>query len=178
MRIIFDNRMNICKKNNGSIIEIGEAGVETFKGSPLDTLAREICQNSLDAKLNNEFPVTVEFEEFKLSIRQLNSSHELVDAFNKSIDFWNRLDDKKTVEFFKNALKIMEEDEISVLRVSDFNTTGLTGSNQEYGTAWYNLVKSSGVSDKGGASGGSYGIGKSAPYVCSKLRTIYYSTLF
>ena len=66
MRIIFDNRMNICKKNNGSIIEIGEAGVETFKGSPLDTLAREICQNSLDAKLNNELPVGVEFEEFKL----------------------------------------------------------------------------------------------------------------
>ena len=65
-----------------------------------------------------------------------------MDVFNSSIDFWNRLNHKKTVESFKNALKIMEDNEISVLRASDFNTTGLTGSNQEYGTSWYNLVKS------------------------------------
>lgn len=165
------------KNNNGPITGIGEAGVETFKGSPFDSLAREICQNSLDAKLNNNEPVVVEFSEFKLSRNKLNSVDQLMDAFIRSIDFWKGLNDRKTVEFFKNAIQIIDKEEITVLRVSDFNTTGLTGSNQEYGTAWYNLVKSSGVSDKGGASGGSYGIGKSAPYACSNLRTIYYSTL-
>ena len=41
----------------------------------------------------------------------------------------------------------------------------------------FRSVKSSGVSQKGGSSGGSYGIGKSAPFACTDLRTIYYSTL-
>lgn len=67
--------------------------------------------------------------------------------------------------------------QIPVLRISDFNTTGLTGSDKEYNTPWQNLVKASGVSDKDGASGGSFGIGKSAPFACSDLRTVFYSTL-
>ena len=63
-----------------------------------------------------------------------------------------------------------------VLRISDFNTIGLTGSAQDYNTPWQNLVKSSGVSDKGDGSGGSFGIGKSAPFACSSLRTVFYAT--
>ncbi|NMA49673.1 MAG: hypothetical protein GX947_07890, partial [Tissierellia bacterium] len=165
------------KNNNGPITGIGEAGVETFKGSPFNSLAREICQNSLDARLNNGQPVLVEFHQFKIPQEQLMSADELIDAFKRSRDFWKKLNNKKTVEFFEKALDVVNSNEIPVLRISDFNTTGLTGSNQEYGTAWYNLVKSSGVSDKGGSSGGSFGIGKSAPYACSDLRTIYYSTL-
>ena len=39
------------------------AAIETFKGSELiDNLAREICQNSLDAKLNDTLPVIVRFD--------------------------------------------------------------------------------------------------------------------
>lgn len=165
------------KNNNGPITGIGEAGVETFKGSPFNSLAREICQNSLDARLDNGQPVIVEFNEFKMPIEQLKSADELKDAFLRSKDFWKKLNNKKTVDFFEKALDIINSNQVSVLRISDFNTTGLTGSDQDYGTAWYNLVKSSGVSDKGGSSGGSFGIGKSAPYACSNLRTIYYSTL-
>lgn len=165
------------KNNNGPITGIGEAGVETFKGSPFNSLAREICQNSLDARLDNGQPVVVEFNEFKMPIEQLKSADELKDAFFRSKDFWQKLNNRKTVDFFEKALDIVNSNQVSVLRISDFNTTGLTGSDQEYGTAWYNLVKSSGVSDKGGSSGGSFGIGKSAPYACSNLRTIYYSTL-
>jgi hypothetical protein len=32
------------------------------------------------------------------------------------------------------------------------------------------------VSDKAGSSGGSFGIGKSAPFACSDLRTVFYAT--
>ena len=38
------------------------------------------------------------------------------------------------------------------------------------------LTKSSGASDKSGSHGGSFGIGKFAPYACSSLRTVFYST--
>ena len=36
--------------NFGTLNGIGEAGIETFKGAPYRSLAREICQNSLDAR--------------------------------------------------------------------------------------------------------------------------------
>ena len=45
------------------------AGIETFKGTELiDNLAREICQNSLDAKQSSEQPVIVAFslKEFEI----------------------------------------------------------------------------------------------------------------
>ena len=58
-----------------------------------------------------------------------------------------------------------------MLRISDFNTTGLKGSD------WDNLVNSSGASEKAEGKGGSFGIGKNAPFACSEFRTIFYSTL-
>lgn len=62
------------------------------------------------------------------------------------------------------------------MRISDFNTTGLLGSAEEYNSPWTNLTKSSGASDKVGSQGGSFGIGKFAPFACSDLRTVFYST--
>lgn len=43
---------NFPGNNFGTLSGIGEAGIETFKGSPCRSLAREICQNSLDARLD------------------------------------------------------------------------------------------------------------------------------
>lgn len=60
-----------------------------------------------------------------------------------------------------------------MLRISDFNTSGLTGSRAEVNTDWTNLTKSSGVSDKKGTSGGSFGIGKFAPFACSDFSTVF-----
>ena len=72
--------------------------------------------------------------------------------------------------------KIVENDETVVLRISDFNTSGLLGSREEINTDWTNLTKSSGASDKKGTAGGSYGIGKYAPFACSDYATVFYST--
>jgi hypothetical protein len=107
-------------------------------------------------------------------IKQFDS---LRDAFKSCRSFWKEQGNKKTVDFFTRALKRSESDRIPMLRISDFNTTGLTGSDKEYNSPWQNLVKASGVSSKGGSSGGSFGIGKSAPFACSDFRTVFYSTL-
>lgn len=164
------------KNYNGSICGIGEAGIETFKGSKLTSLAREVCQNSLDAILDTDKPVIIQFHEVKLSTTEIYGLLDLKDAIDRSIDFCKKINDNKGVAFFNKAQKVLNQKEISVLRVSDFNTTGLTGSDKPYGSAWCNLVKSNGVSDKNGNSGGSYGIGKSAPFASSELRTVFYST--
>ena len=162
--------------NYGIITGIGEAGIETFKGSPYKSLAREICQNSMDARHDSSKPVVIEFTSFTIADRAIPDYGRLSDAINSCLKFWTEQNNKKTIDFFKKAKAVVEGNIIHVLRISDFNTTGLQGSDEEFNTAWHNLVKASGVSGKEGSAGGSFGIGKSAPFACSDLRTLFYAT--
>lgn len=169
-------RWSFPSNNKGDINGIGNSGVETFQGTPLKSLAREICQNSLDATLEGK-TVEVEFMPFALDIGEFPDAESLEKAFRASLNFWSVQSVKKATDFFERAIKMMESGSIPFLRISDFNTTGLKGSKSEYNTPWCNLTKSSGASDKAGTSGGSFGIGKFAPYACSEFRTVFYSTL-
>jgi len=162
--------------NNGDINGISNSGVETFQGTPLKSLAREICQNSLDAAIDDSV-VEVEFMPFLLDTSKFPDVDSLRKAFNSSLEFWNQQISKKTYDFFERAINIIDNDTVPFLRISDFNTTGLLGSKEAYNTPWCNLTKSSGASDKSGTSGGSFGIGKFAPFACSNFRTVFYSTL-
>ena len=170
-------KWNFPSNNGGEINGIAHSGVETFKGTPIKSLAREICQNSLDARMDNNKPVKIEFKTFNLNLKEIPGYEDLMDAINRSNDFWSKQKHSKDAEkFFKRAIKTMKQKEISCLRISDFNTSGLVGSEEEYNSPWCNLIKSSGASDKSGKNGGSFGIGKYAPYACSDIRTIFYST--
>lgn len=160
--------------DNGRITGISEAGIETFRGSLYSSLAKEICQNSLDARVKADEPVIVEYVMNRIATEGIENFKQLKRAVKLCRDYWH--DNNRTVKFFDKAMRICDQERLNVLRISDFNTTGLTGSNKERSSPWQNLVKSSGVSDKTGVSGGSYGIGKSAPFACSDLRTLYYAT--
>lgn len=166
---------NFPSSNYGTIKGISEAGIETFRGNLFQSLAKEICQNSLDARVNMDKPVKLEFMLTSVPKCEIDGFGELYKAMALCKDYWK--DNIKAFRFFSEAVKTCENEFLRVLRISDFNTTGLTGSNEYKSSPWQNLVKSSGVSDKNGISGGSYGIGKSAPFACSDLRTVYYSTL-
>ena len=136
-------------------------------------MAREIVQNSLDAALTGK-QVIVEFKSFSLIQDAFPGCVELSEIMTKCQEFARN---EKTVEFFEEAIKVLASNKIHFLRVSDFNTKGLRGSDKERGTDWSNLVRSTGSSDKNGEKGGSFGIGKGAPFACSALRTVFYSTL-
>lgn len=162
--------------NYGTVTGIGEAGIETFRGSPYCSLAREICQNSMDARADFSKPVIIEFSSFSINSNDIPKYNALYEAVNSCLSFWTEQNNKKTIDFFKKAKTTLEKSKIDVLRISDFNTTGLKGSDKEFNTPWHNLVKASGVSGKEGSAGGSYGIGKAAPFVCSDIRTLFYAT--
>lgn len=163
--------------NGGDVNGISNAGIETFQGTRIKSLAREICQNSLDARVDQTSPVLVEFSSFDLERSKIPGIDSLQDAFNRGYDFWKCQNSKKAVDFYTEALRLLGGANIPLLRVSDFNTSGLQGSHAEYNSPWCNLTKSSGASDKAGSAGGSFGIGKFAPFACSKFRTVFYSTL-
>lgn len=167
---------NFPSNNFGQICGIADSGVETFKGTPIKSLAREICQNSIDANLDNGIATTVDFSIFEIAPEDIPGFSELKDAFERSYEFWGQQKSTKAKAFFKKAIELSRKSKITCLRISDHNTTGLTGSEEEYNSPWCNLTKSTGASDKSGSNGGSFGIGKFAPFACSSFRTVFYST--
>ncbi len=155
---------------------INDSGVATFRGTPLKSLAREICQNSLDAATGKT--VRIDFSCFDIPTRNIPDAKVLEETFEKCSAYWDGQKAKTTKDFFKNAYDKITAETISVLRISDFETKGLTGSRRvnDINTDWMRLTKSSGSSDKKGPAGGSFGIGKFAPFACSDFSTVFYST--
>ncbi|MCA1054303.1 hypothetical protein LCM10_04825 [Rossellomorea aquimaris] len=168
---------NFPAATGGMINSINNAGMETFRGNALDALTREICQNSLDAIKNQEEPVVVEFSSFSADMDIFPNRREMLEIFKQCEDTWKDRN-QKSEDFIKDALEILDREKINVLRISDFNTKGLEGAEDgELGSPWSSLVKEAGSSNKGESSGGSFGIGKSAPFLNSKLRTLFYSSV-
>ena len=155
---------------------INDSGVATFRGTPLKSLAREICQNSLDAAAGKT--VRVEFSSFNVPSTIIPDVDELKKTFEKCLSYWDGQKAKVTKDFFKNACEKISAETINVLRISDFETKGLRGAKNinDINTDWMRLTKSSGSSDKKGPAGGSFGIGKFAPFACSDFSTVFYNT--
>lgn len=157
--------------NNGSI--------ETYKNTPILSLTKEELQNSTDSALKDcDKQVIVEFNDFYINSKDLPDYEHVLDVFCDERDYWDDFleNDKKAIDFFDKAIKILKKDKIRCLRISDFNTTGLTGIDGK-STPWKNLVKNRGVSDKEGGATGSFGIGKDAAFACSDLRMVFYNTI-
>lgn len=170
-------KWRFISNQNSTIVGINDAGIETFTANMNRSLVREIIQNSLDAIVpGSTDPVRVDFELFSLSRNLIPDVENLHSVIQKCRD--SNQDEPDAYKFFENANKLMSQPAIDVLRISDHNTMGLEGSDTcEKGTSWSRLVKESGSSNKGQSSGGSFGIGKSAAFACSDIRTIFYSSL-
>ncbi|WP_339252956.1 hypothetical protein NSQ43_03210 [Sporosarcina sp. FSL W8-0480] len=168
---------NFPAASGGLINSINNAGIETFRGNELDSLTREICQNSLDAVKDETQPVIIEFKSFDIPATKFPKQRELVDVYKKCERTWSGKNDKSE-QFIKQAQIIMQHPTIQFLRISDFNTKGLEGARTgELGSPWSSLIREAGSSNKSDSSGGSFGIGKSAPFANSKLRTLFYESL-
>lgn len=155
---------------------INDSGVATFRGTPLKSLAREICQNSLDAAMGET--VRIDFSNYEIPTNDIPDANVLEQTFKSCLAYWGGQKAKTTKDFFKNAFEKINAEKVSVLRISDFETKGLTGSKKttDINTDWMRLTKSSGSSDKKGPAGGSFGIGKFAPFACSDFSTVFYNT--
>lgn len=162
---------------NSTIVGINDAGIETFTANMNRSLIREIIQNSLDAVIpDSQEPVQVDFELFSLRREMIPDVENLHSVIKKCKD--SNKDEPDACKFFENANNLISQSNIDVLRISDHNTIGLEGSDTcGKGTSWSRLVKESGSSNKGKSSGGSFGIGKSATFACSDIRTVFYSSL-
>ena len=150
------------------------ADMETFKKDAISSLARELCQNSVDAKSKDKKFVRIEFKSFEIQRDLIPDVEDLVKQIEACRDTWSS--NTKIKGQLEEMLVQINKPIINCLRISDFNTTGLVGVSGEDNTPWHYLVHGSGISDKGATSGGSKGIGKFATFVNSYFNTVFYST--
>ncbi|MDR1774951.1 MAG: hypothetical protein LBS17_00590 [Actinomycetes bacterium] len=167
----------------GDVEGLSSQDTEAFRGEhKLENLVREICQNSLDARSPHcagAVKVTFRLDHAKADDCEPLSDYRRI--LRECREYWsdeNRPPDSKLRDFLGSSETLLSQQHVPYLVVSDYGTRGLTGSRKsvDQATLWSALTHSSGVSQKEGSSGGSFGIGKSAPFACSGLRMVFYNT--
>lgn len=151
-----------------------QAGIEIFGGRQnqqrqslpkqvIRSAVRELLQNSLDAKLSN-VACKVTFEHVRID-RDAIAADDLI----MHMKACEEQDDHP--EFFREACKTLGLAEIDVIRVTDSNTTGLDDQ------GWNMCTITEGRSVKQSeTAGGSFGLGKNAPFAMSSMGVVCYAT--
>lgn len=169
-------RWNFPYNSGGQIHGVADAGIETFHGNEIMSLAREICQNSLDAHDNSGKPVEVHFNLHNIKNSDIPGIEEYIGSLNKSAIYWK--EKSRPMKFINTALEMLNNKYSYVLRISDYNTVGLE---KPYDPAsqdgWNALTKIDGGATKEKGKDGAFGIGKNAPFSNSAFRMVFYRTL-
>ncbi len=164
----------------GDKVGVNNAGIGIFKKQPYKGLAKEILQNVIDAKDPDVAePARASFEILRVSRNEIPGAERLSYVIKRCYEYYHDGDDGIKMGMLKRAAEnFLDCDvEIPVLKISDYNTIGLTGANKEKGSNWTGLVRENGATNKGNGLSGSFGVGKFAPFNFSAIRTIIYSTL-
>lgn len=150
---------------------------QTFAKFPCKSLVRESIQNSLDAVLDKEKPVTVCFEYRTFEKTDEAGFFELEEHIKAGLDKYS--DNPTAQRSYPAMLSILKDKkELGFIRISDFNTKGMDYEKGATNKTFYAFVRAQGVSVKESAgTGGSFGFGKGAFFVMSPINTIIVSTM-
>lgn len=145
-----------------------------FRGNPSYYVAREALQNIMDAKTpNTKKPVKAEFEVKSVKAGLLPGVEYLERVFRACAKYLDEKGNHDAANDHKKAAKKLKDNEsIKFLRISDYNTSGMTDEN------WFRFAESVGFSNKESGSGGSFGLGKGAYYVSSGFLTLFISSVY
>ncbi len=168
-------RWDFPSTNHGKEDGFSDPAIEYFQGDHEKFIAREAIQNAVDARLDYGKPVTVVFERFIVPAELIPGYEMLSGIMHQCLEFVRG--QEKAEIFFRSAIELLNGKKIPILKISDFNTTGLSGSDGDRNGNWYRLVRVTGTSSPKGVAGGSFGIGKGASFAASALRTVFYSSI-
>ena len=157
----------------GTFYGFHDSGQEHFRTSAWENAIREIIQNSLDAVRDRDRPVTVRIFQTEIPSSEIGAD-DLARHMVQASRCARRQHDDEGVSFYTGAIGVLKRETIPMLAIIDTNTTGLVEDK------WEALVYQEGTPNKRGmsAAGGSFGIGKNAPYLVSALKTVCYSTRY
>lgn len=161
------------KTNNGANV----LAFENFKEN--GSIIREVIQNSLDAKREECENIIIEIEFSERKTSAFPGKKELLESLNASIKQFSK-SDKKSSEKLLDMRESFENKSHYLVSFRDLNTTGLLGGleDKDSGTNLFQLIYGEGTTNKNTekSSGGSFGIGKNAPFTRSQIRSILYET--
>ncbi len=162
-------------------VGVNDVGIGVYKKKPYIGLTKEILQNSTDApnhKLSPGTPVRVRFELVYIDRDDIPDVERLNSVIHKCYEYYSDGDDGAKLKIIQDAADryLARSGKVPVLKISDYNTTGLCGVQTEKGSKWSGLVRERSATNKTGGSSGSFGVGKFAPFIFSALRTVCYST--
>ncbi|WEH33584.1 helix-turn-helix transcriptional regulator [Streptomyces sp. AM 4-1-1] len=150
--------------------DFGNAAAFAFEAD-VEVLAREATQNSLDERLPGTRPVRVRY-----TLHELTG--EALVRFREAIH-WDELlphyqaaaaHDQKVGRVIAAGLRDMyERDRLVLLRVDDYNASGLTGDDYETGRFAAVVRRQLDSHKSGKGAGGSYGLGKATLWATSRL---------
>ncbi|MDO0933456.1 helix-turn-helix transcriptional regulator [Streptomyces sp. DG2A-72] len=150
--------------------DFGNAATFAFEAD-VEILAREATQNSLDERLDRTKPVRVRYTLHELTGESLARFREAV-AWDDLFPHYEAAaaQEQKVGRVIAEGLRDMyERDRLILLRVDDYNASGLTGDDYEDGR-FAAVVRRQLDSRKSDASaGGSYGLGKATLWAASRL---------
>ncbi|WP_033355258.1 helix-turn-helix transcriptional regulator [Kitasatospora aureofaciens] len=150
--------------------EYGNAAAFAFDAN-LAVLAREATQNSLDERLDTDRPVRVRF-----TLHELTGEH--LNKFLSALK-WGEIEPhyeaaaqsrQKVGRVLAEGLRLLrDESSLLLLRVDDYNASGLTGP--EYGDGRFAAVVRRQLDShkNDDRAGGSYGLGKATLWAASRL---------
>jgi len=179
----WDNKYRFIFSDLGASDKVGvnDVGIGVFKKKPYIGLTKEILQNSTDApniNLPAGTPVKVRFELVYIDRDDIPDVDRLNSVIHKCYEYYPNGDDGVKLKTIQDAADryLAHPGKVPVLKISDYNTTGLCGVLDEKGSKWSGLVRERSATNKTGGSSGSFGVGKFAPFTFSSLRTVFYST--
>ncbi|WP_286694897.1 hypothetical protein [Spongiibacter sp. UBA1325] len=148
-----------------------------FEGAHADhAVVRETGQNTLDNRGTSAVgPIQMEFELTTMATRDIPGIEGLREHLDAVAE---QTVNQQGHDRMEAAARLAKEEAIPVLRISDYNTTGLTGSEalSSSGSPLSRLTRG-----KGGSSdderGGSFGIGSAVGPMASNLCTVLYTTM-
>lgn len=152
---------------------VNDPAINSFLDNVIDSLTREVIQNSLDAKIKeNDNPVEVTFDEGVIKTEEIPGIEDIRNALPKAINFWEKKGNVGTLNHLRGFEKLLNSEIVRILKVSDYNAYGLNDKSYDA------LIIGNGYTEKiDENAAGSKGIGKAAPFAISDLRLVFYNTV-
>ena len=148
-----------------------DAMTDLFPGGAYQNLMRESIQNSIDAKRDDSEHVRIEFTLRKFASSDFPNLLKLKDHIIKCEE---RTHSKK----FQQMLEWIDKDEMVVLDVADYYTTGMDYDGIKDEGRFSKFVRYFGDPNSNTGAGGSHGYGKITYFNVSAIRTILVSSMF
>ena len=147
------------------------AAANFFTSDALEKAVRELLQNSLDNPRSHDAPVHVAFRLLQIRSPEIGAetlASHLMAASRQAREDQNQLQ----ARHYRRMADAVQRDVLNVLAITDSNTTGLPPDK------WRKLIHLEGspTQPEDGARGGSYGLGKNAPFNLSAVNTVFYAS--